>query len=170
LPAVRRVLRFLLVCFLVVAMPLKGLAAVVVLSGGMTGGMAGGMAPAAVTTQAAARAPAGCPGHTASAAGTAHARQVHPVHHTVVAHTAAPTDSQGQHADSTVQGHADASPLPVPHKCSACDACATAAPLPAQAPRIVPPEVGVARHPRLAQPALCFITEGPDRPPRGPGA
>ena len=152
-------------------MPLKGLAAVVVLSGAMTGGMAGGFPPKAATAQAAPSPPAGCHADVASAAGTVHARQVHSVHHTLATLAAAPDASQVPHADPvSVPSHADASPLPVPHKCSACDACATAAPLSAQAPRIVPPEAGVARHPRLAQPALCFITEGPDRPPRGRSA
>lgn len=167
MPAVRRVLRILLVCFLAAAMPLKGLAAVVVLTAGMAGGV-----EAAATAPAASSPPAGCHGHAARAADITGGGPTHPVHHSDAAPPAVQAAAhQAPHADPmSAPRHADASPLPVPHKCSACDACATAAPLPAQAPRIVAPEAGVARHPRLAQLPLCFITEGPDRPPRGPGA
>ena len=75
------------------------------------------------------------------------------------------------HADAaTGPAHADATPVPATHKCSACDACASAAALPAQAPRLVPPEAGTASYQRMGQGALRFLTDGPDRPPRGRAA
>jgi hypothetical protein len=138
----------------------------------LTAGMAGGVASVAAAVRAAPSPPAGCHRHAAKAADITGARLTHPPHPSHAAHAEVRAAAhQAPHADPmSAPRHADASPLPDPHKCSACDACATAAPLPAQAPRMVPPEAGVARHPRLAQARPCFITEGPDRPPRGPGA
>jgi hypothetical protein len=187
LPAVPRLIRLLLVCLLAAAMPLKGMAAVVMLACGAMHG-------------AAATALHGPPGHHGQAGHADHSDQadhadhaghaghqrsaMHGSHgshgpHAVQAHHAAAADpdhpAQGHHA---VPGHhvqagqadaneaIDAASLQFEHKCAACAACGAAAALPAEPPRFAPAEAGPEAFRPLPLSAVRFFTDGPDRPPR----
>jgi hypothetical protein len=184
LPAVPRLIRLLLVCLLAAAMPLKGMAAVVMLACGAMHG-------------AAATALHGPPGHHGQAGHADHSDHadhaghaghqrsaMHGYHgshgpHAVQAHHAAAADpdhpAQGHHA---VPGHhvqagqadaneaIDAASLQFEHKCAACAACGAAAALPAEPPRFAPAETGPEAFRPLPLSAVRFFTDGPDRPPR----
>ena len=143
----QRVLRFLLVCFLAAAMPLKGMAMVLML--------AGGWMPLAGAAQVA-------PVHAAHMTPMAQmARMAH-----MGRYEALPADHAPPCASATT-GHGDkATKTPSTPQCSACDACAAAAPLPAVPLHIAAPDVGAARFQPLAQAPVRFVTDGPDRPPR----
>ena len=156
------VLRCLLVCFLAAAWPWTGRPAAPVLGGGALRALVAAQAvPGPLAPD-----PVPLVGHAAHAVHVQHAhhapqeqpaQQALPPH---CQHLEAPADAAGT-PDPT-----DASPAPSAHKCSACDACAGATPLPAQALRFEPPQARPVRYQRLAQGALRFITDGPDRPPR----
>jgi hypothetical protein len=156
LPAVPRLIRLLLVCLLAAAMPLKGMAAVVMLACAPVHGAA-----------AALHAPPGHAGHPSAVHGphagaashAAHADHAAHGHHAMAGHHA-----QADQADPDEAGAAAS--LQFEHKCSACAACGAAAALPAEPPRLVPPETGPEAFRPLPLSAVRFFTDGPDRPPR----
>lgn len=138
----QRVLRFLLVWFLVVAMPLKGVAAVAMLACG----------PAHAHGHSAVQAPADHADHAAGHGFADHAGTTH--HH--AAH-AAPAQGGDDGADALSK---------LIHKCSACAACGAGAALPAQPPHFAAPEAEPTAFTPLPLSAVRFVTDGPDRPPR----
>jgi hypothetical protein len=163
LPAVPRLIRFLLVCLLAAAMPLKGMAAVVMLAcAPMHGAAAALHAPPGHLGHTGQAGHAGPAGHQASSQQSPHAVQADPAahgHHAVPGHHV-----QVDPADADVA--IDAAKLHFDHKCSACAACGAAAALPAEPPRFAPAEAGPEAFRPLPLSAVRFFTDGPDRPPR----
>lgn len=145
--------RRLLVCLLWLALPLQGLAGS---HPGLCGTGHGGMAASVTAGSTAGAGPA----HAGNAlAGLAEAP--HPVAHH---HAGMASASEGDTSDVARRA---ADPGPAAAQCSACASCCAPAALPPFAAAALPdavPEATLAVHP-LAGP-LCFITGGPDRPPR----
>lgn len=151
-------LRRLLVWIMVLAMPVKGMAAMAMLACG----------PAHVAPPAAAAPQAHHAGHAHQAAPAVQAGHAHaPLHSTLPA---------AHHADHAVAdptppadaGHDPAGDLSasVKHKCSACAACSAGAALPSQPPALLAAEPAPAQFAAAAVSAFRFVTDGPDRPPR----
>lgn len=149
----QRVLRFLLVWLLAVAMPLKGMAAAVMLLCAPL--------PAASVVQA-------MPSHLAQGHAAHDGAQHHqhfrhasqakppqpPQHATHATHaTQGDAASADDHGGSSGHAHAVA-------KCGACAAIA------AGLPRVAPPPPGAQGFEPMALGAVRFLTDGPDRPPR----
>jgi hypothetical protein len=187
LPAVPRLIRLLLVCLLAAAMPLKGMAAVVMLAcGAMHGAAATALhAPAGHHGQAGHldhADHAGHAGHQRSAmqgSPGSHGPHAAQAHHAAAADPDPDHVAQGHHAvpghhvqagqadaDEAIDEAIDAASLQFEHKCAACAACGAAAALPAEPPRFAPAEAGPEAFRPLPLSAVRFFTDGPDRPPR----
>jgi hypothetical protein len=152
LRAVQRVLRFLLVWLLAAAMPMKGMAAAVMLLCAPL--------PAKVV-----QAPPGllAPGHAVHGGAEHHVQRHlhHPHQHHTDASPAQPPqpDMHGDTASADdpagSSGHA--------HAVAKCGACAA---MPAALPHLAPPPPGALCFEPMAAGAVRFLTGGPDRPPR----
>ena len=159
-PAVQRVLRFLLVWLLAAVMPLKGMAAVLLLACGP--GQAAGMVQAPPSL--AAHGPVVHGGHQ---------------HHPCADRALQPGDAQRGHAQRADAQHGDSQHGDQQHgnaadtderggsgHAHATAKCGTCAGLPMELPRLATLPAGAQCFEPMARCAVRFLTDGPDRPPR----